>query len=113
MMQAVRVCDWGHHANAAGLQTAGKLCCLLLCRGAHKDRIEVKRVGSQPSRVTITFEQDFVPPAYKVDPRLAEVRSCYMGRAAVADRSLHASLATCFQVVMSQRSCSAHASAML
>lgn len=43
------------------------------CRGPHKDSIEVKRVGSQPSKVTITFEQDFAMPVYKVDPRLAEV----------------------------------------
>lgn len=42
-------------------------------RGPHKDRMEVKRVGSSPSTVTIKFEQDFAPPVYKVDPRLAEV----------------------------------------
>lgn len=42
-------------------------------RGPHKDRFEVKRVGSQSTKVTITFEQDFVPPVYRVDPQLAEV----------------------------------------
>jgi hypothetical protein len=42
-------------------------------RGPHKDRFEIKRVGSQSTKVTITFEQDFVPPVYRVDPQLAEV----------------------------------------
>lgn len=45
----------------------------LFTRGPHKDRMEIKRVGSQPTNVTITFQQDFAPPVYKVDQRLAEV----------------------------------------
>lgn len=30
-------------------------------------------MGSHPTKVTITFEQDFAPPVFKVDERLAEV----------------------------------------
>jgi hypothetical protein len=46
--------------------------------------MEVKRVGSSPSTVTIKFEQDFAPPVYKVDPRLAEVRAMrVLGHASV------------------------------
>jgi hypothetical protein len=43
-------------------------------RGAHKDRLEIKRMGSSNVEASITLEQDFMPTAYALDPRLAEVR---------------------------------------
>jgi hypothetical protein len=48
------------------------------CRGAHKDRLEIKRLGSSNVEASITLEQDFMPQAYALDPRLAEVRSFCM-----------------------------------
>jgi hypothetical protein len=44
------------------------------CRGAHKDRLEIKRLGSSNVEASITLEQDLMPQAYALDPRLAEVR---------------------------------------
>ena len=44
------------------------------CRGAHKDRLEIKRQGSSNVTADITLTQDFMPQAYALDPRLAEVR---------------------------------------
>ncbi len=43
------------------------------CSGAHKDRLEIKRIGSSAVDVQITLEQDFAPPAYKLSDELAQV----------------------------------------
>jgi hypothetical protein len=61
-------------------------CCLLSsCRGAHKDRLEIKRMGSSNVEASITLEQDFMPQAYALDPRLAEVSVNCKERRAVVD----------------------------
>lgn len=42
-------------------------------RGSHKDRLEVKRLGSSNVDVQVTLEQDASPPLYKLHSGLAEV----------------------------------------
>eukprot|EP00878_Enallax_costatus_P035118 GHUV01039096.1.p2 GENE.GHUV01039096.1~~GHUV01039096.1.p2 ORF type:complete len:112 (+),score=37.39 GHUV01039096.1:79-414(+) len=42
-------------------------------RGPHKDRIEIKRMGSSDVKVGITLEQEFTPPAFKLSKGLSEV----------------------------------------
>ncbi|WIA38491.1 hypothetical protein OEZ86_001813 [Tetradesmus obliquus] len=48
-------------------------------RGAHKDRLEIKRQGSSNVTADITLTQDFMPQAYVLDPRLAELLGVSIG----------------------------------
>ncbi|KAF6258758.1 hypothetical protein COO60DRAFT_1638864 [Scenedesmus sp. NREL 46B-D3] len=50
-----------------------------LHRGAHKDRLEIKRMGSSNVDASITLQQDFMPQAYALDPRLAELVGVSIG----------------------------------
>lgn len=54
------------------------VCARAACRGPHKDRIEIRRMGSSNVNVNITLEQEFMPPAFKLSQGLAEVCSCHL-----------------------------------
>lgn len=55
-------------------------------------------MGSQPTKVTITFEQDFAPPVFKVDERLAEVGWLGGWVGALEDRVVRAVLGVLIRV---------------